>query len=134
MGWVGACRQEGDSDGNDSQGDGNGEGQQDSQARKGRRVGQVGSPSAGQPLGLPRLGGRALHHPLFLFCACQEGGDDEQEVFKQRLSAMSPKARKNYALGLMAALRGDRDRRTEKRGWPAESRTPFVGACGPQAS
>jgi hypothetical protein len=63
------------------------------------------------------LGGRALPHPLFLFCACQgDDEDDEQEVFKRRLSAMSPKARKNYALGLMAALRGDRDRRTEKRG------------------
>ena len=98
------------------------------------------------------MGVRALLHPLFLFCACQEGGETvndptaagssgqqdgdegEQEAFKKRLAGMSPKARKNYALGLMAALRGDRDRRTEKKGWSAESRAPFVGACGPQAS
>ena len=31
-----------------------------------------------------------------------------QEVFKQRLAAMSPEERKQYAMGLMAALRGER--------------------------
>ena len=45
-----------------------------------------------------------------------EGGDDEQESFKRVLTMMSPEACKNYALGLMAALRGDTDCRTEKRG------------------
>ena len=30
----------------------------------------------GQPSGLLRLGGRALLHPLFLFCACQDDDED----------------------------------------------------------
>ena len=87
---------------------------------------------SGAALGAAPLGWSCLAPPFVSFCACQEGGETvsdptaagssgqqggdegEQEVFKQRLAAMSPEARKNYALGLMAALRGDRDRRTEK--------------------
>ena len=55
--------------------------------------------------------------------ACRQEGDsdddgnndNEQEAFKKRLAGTSPEARKNYALGLMAALRGDTDCRTEKK-------------------